>query len=82
MHPIICSLIGLVGMSVCLWVLGDVFRVIVLDCMMMTYKTKQKILVSHWAEAHTKMMVRMASIDFQLEELEEVCIEVMEPFVE
>lgn len=82
MHPIICSLAGLVGMSLCLWVLGDVFRVIVLDCMLLTYKTKQRVLTSHWAEAHTKMMMRAESIDVELEELQEVFIETVEPFVE
>lgn len=69
-------------MSACLWVLGDVFRVVVLDCLLATHLVKQRVLTSHWAESHTRMMVKLYSMDVTVEEFEEVFVEVVEPFVE
>lgn len=81
MHSIY-FLIGLTGMSVCLWTLGDIFRVIVLDCMYCKCKMQQKVLASHWAESHTKMVLKMCSVDVTVEEFQEVFIETVEPFLE
>ncbi len=75
-------LVGLTGMSVCLWVLGDIFRVLVLSCMWHSYKMRQRILTSHWAVSHTKMMLTMSSVDVTVEEFQEIFIETVEPFLE
>ena len=69
-------------MSACLWVLGDVFRVVVLDCLLATHLVKQRVLTSQWAESHNKMIVKLYSLDVTVEEFEEVFVEVVEPFVE
>lgn len=75
-------LVGMTGMSICLWTLGDLFRVIVLDCMWTSYKMRQKLIASHWAESHTKMMLKMSSVDVCMEDFQEIFIEVVEPFTE
>jgi len=81
MHSLLYSFLGLSGMSVCLWALQDWCRVVMMDCLTATHLVSQRLWIQQYAESHTRMLVRLNSIEVSVEKFEEVLIEVAEPFV-
>jgi hypothetical protein len=77
MHPAIPTILGLIGMSGCLWYLNDIARVAYMECASHIHR----ITITRFAEAHVKAMTKSGSIDLTMEELTETAIEVVGPFL-
>jgi len=52
-----------------------------MDCLTATHLVSQRLWIQQYAESHTRMLVRLNSIEVSVEKFEEVLIEVAEPFV-
>jgi hypothetical protein len=78
MHPLICSMFGLVGLSA----VGYVIKDVVVTCVSDVVHRNQSMLTVHWAESHQRMVTRFAGMDVLLEELTETVVETIGPFVE
>ena len=82
MHSSFVSMAALVGMSVSVWALSDIWRLIVLEIMLRLHRANRQVLVNHIIAAHMRVCYRYAEVDVNIEELSETLIEVIEPFME
>lgn len=70
-------LLGLIGMSACIYMLDDLWRVIYIDLLARTHR----ITMSRVVEAHCRLMTKYGCVDLTVDELVETVIEVTEPFL-
>lgn len=75
------SILGLIGVVACLWVLWDIISALTLDCLMATHLVRRRILTTSWCESHTRMISKFSSMDITMEEFSESVVETVEPFV-
>lgn len=78
MHPFICSILGLIGMSACLWVMDDLIRVLYVNCLARAHA----ITMERFTAVHAKMFAKAESYELTIETLSETAIEVIGPFLD
>jgi hypothetical protein len=69
-------LLGLIGMSACMYVLDDFWRFMYIELLARTHR----ITMSRVVEAHCRLMTKYGCVDLTVDELVETVIEVSEPF--
>jgi hypothetical protein len=78
MHSWITWVLGLIGMSTCLWVLDDIWRLLYLEYLMKIHRTT----VQRCVEMRCRVMTRCGYVeDTTIEELSETVVEVVGPFL-
>lgn len=82
MHPEVLTFIALLGTAMPMWVLADVWRIIVLDILFRLHRANKQFLVKHIVAAHMRLYYKYSEIDYSMEELSETFIEVLSPFVD
>lgn len=76
MHELICSILGLAGTSTILYIVGDTIITTLDDVV----HFKNRTLTVHWAEAHTKVMLKCEALTVEAEVLTETVVETVGPF--
>jgi hypothetical protein len=79
--PII-TLVAIMGMGVCMWVLSDVWRLLVLEILYRLHFAHKKIIVEHIVAAHLRVVCGYSAQDCYIEDLSETVIEVIAPFID
>lgn len=72
------SVAGMAGMSTCVWLMRDVWRILYVECLTKVHMVS----TTRFMEANAKAMPKMANLEMELEELEETAIEVVGPFLQ
>lgn len=78
MHPMMGSVAGMAGMSTCVWLMKDIWRILYVECLAKVHMTS----MANFMEVNAKAMPKMANLETELEELSETAIEVVGPFLQ
>jgi hypothetical protein len=76
------TFIALTSMASSLWVLSDIWRILVLEILLCLHRSEKRAIVDHIIAAHMRVIYKYDEVDFCLEELSETIIEILEPFVD
>jgi hypothetical protein len=70
-------LLGMVGISTCVYVLDDVWRCVYIEMLSRAHR----ITMSKVVEAHCRLLDKYGCVDLTMDELVETLIEMAEPFL-